>query len=184
MEQFVSYTNAGIQPQYQGNDFGVDMGYRKPVFDVKVSAQKKNVYTKVSQNELALQFFDKGFFNPQLVDQALMTLEMMDFDGKEEIMQKVARNGNMFQKLVQYMQLSLGLAQIARPDMVPGLSQDIMATVGGAVGIAGGAGGSLFQGDHLSGGGMKENAIVENAREQSNNSSQPDSGKVIRGKEK
>ena len=183
MEQFVSYTNAGIQPQYQGNDFGVDMGFRKPVFDIKVSAQKKNVYTKVSQNELALQFFDKGFFNPQLVDQALMTLEIMDFDGKEEVMQKIARNGNMFQKLVQYMQLALGLAQIARPDMVPGLSQDIMATVGGAGGIAGGAAASLFQGDHLSGGGMKENAIVENARERSNNSSQPDSGKVIRGKE-
>ena len=184
MEQFISYTNAGIQPQYQGNDFGVDMGYRLPVFDIKISAQKKNVYTKVSQNELALQFFNNGFFNPQMVDQALMTLEMMDFDGKDEIMQKIAQNGTMYQKLVQYMELALGLAQKARPDMVLGLSQDIMATVGSAGGIAGGAAGSLFQGDHIAGAGKKENAIVENARERSNNSSQPDSGKVINGRGK
>ena len=184
MEQFISYTNTGIQPQYQGNDFGVDMGFRLPVFDIKISAQKKNVYTKVSQNELALQFFNNGFFNPQMVDQALMTLEMMDFDGKDEIMQKIAQNGTMFQKLVQYMQLAVSLAQMARPDMVPGLSQDIMATVGGAGGMAGGSAGALFQSDHMAGAGKKENAIVENARERSNNSSQPDSGKVINGRGK
>ena len=63
-EQYITYTNAGLQPQHQGKDFGQDMGYRLPIFDIKVSAQKKNVYTKVSQNELALQFFQLGFFNP------------------------------------------------------------------------------------------------------------------------
>ena len=56
-EQYVTYTNQGIQPQHQGMDFGQDMGMRLPLFDVKVSAQKKNTYTKVSQNELSLQFF-------------------------------------------------------------------------------------------------------------------------------
>lgn len=183
MEQFISYTNAGIQPQYQGNDFGVDMGFRLPVFDIKVSAQKKNVYTKVSQNELALQFFQYGFFNPQMVDQALMTLEMMDFDGKDEIMQKVAQNGSMFQKLVQYMQLALVLAHEARPNMVEGLTQDIMMTVG-AGGIAGGSAGQMFQGDHIKGLGKPESAVTAKAREQASNSSQPDSGKVIRGKGK
>ena len=180
MEQFISYTNQGIRPQYQGNDFGVDMGYRLPVFDIKISAQKKNVYTKVSQNELALQFFQLGFFNPQMVDQALMTLEIMDFDGKEEIMQKIAQNGNMFQKLVQYMQLALELAKIARPDMVPGLSQNIMATVGGAGIIAGGASAQMFQGDNIEGLGKQESSVTEKAREQSNNSAQPDSGRVTR----
>lgn len=59
-EQYITYSNAGIQPQHQGNDFGVDMGYRLPVFDIKVTAQKRNVYTKVTQNELALQFFQMG----------------------------------------------------------------------------------------------------------------------------
>ena len=184
MEQFISYTNQGIQPQYQGNDFGVDMGFRLPVFDIKISAQKKNVYTKVSQNELALQFFNNGFFNPNLVDQALLTLEMMDFEGKEEIMQKIAQNGTMFQKLVQYMQLALSFAQIARPDMVQGLTQDIMATVGGAGVVAGGAGAQMFQSDNIKGLGKAESSVTAKAREQSNNSAQPDSGRVTREEKK
>lgn len=183
MEEFISYTNQGIRPQYQGNDFGVDMGFRLPVFDIKISAQKQNVYTKVSQNELALQFFANGFFNPQMTDQALMTLEMMDFDGKDEVMQKIARNGTMFQKLVQYMQLSLILAQMARPDMVQGLSQDIMATTGGANVPTGGAT-SVFTGDNIGGLSKDESSVTQKARERSSNSSQPDSGRAIKSRSK
>ena len=54
-EQYVSYTNAKLQQQAQGSAFGQDNGFRLPVFDIKVSAQKKNVYTKVTQNELDAQ---------------------------------------------------------------------------------------------------------------------------------
>ena len=181
-EQFVSYDNSGIRMQHQGTDFGTDMGYRLPVFDIKVSAQKRNVYTKVSQNELALQFFQMGFFNPQMTDQALMCLEMMDFEGKDGILQKVARNGSMYQKLIQYMQLAITLAQIARPDMVQGLSQDIMQTMGAsAAAITGGAAApQMAESDNIAGIGRKEPTIVENARERSNNSTQPDGGKVIK----
>lgn len=183
MEQFISYSNAGLQPQYQGNDFGTDMGYRLPVFDIKISAQKKNVYTKVTQNELALQFFDKGFFNPQLTDQALMCLDMMEFDGKDGIMQKVAQNGTMFQKLIQYMQLSLALAAKAAPEMVQGLSQDIMQTMG-ASGTMGGGSSQLFQSDNIAGIGKNEPTIVENARARAGEASQPDGGRVTRGNKK
>lgn len=177
-EQFITYANTYLQPQYQGNDFGQDMGYRLPVFDIKVSAQKRNVYTKVTQNELALQFFQMGFFNPQLTDQALMCLGMMDFDGKDGVVQKVAQNGTMFQKLTQYMQLALMLAQTAAPQMVQGLSQDIMQTLGAAPAGSGGAMGQMFQSDHIAGVGQKEPANVENARAKSNETTQPDGGKV------
>ena len=180
MEQFVSYTNQGLQPQYQGNNFGADMGYRLPVFDIRVSAQKKNVYTKVTQNELALQFFQLGFFNPQLTDQALMCLDMMEFDGKDGIMQKVAQNGTMHQKLLQYMQLALVLAQSARPDMVQGLSQDIMQTLGASAGnMVSGVSPQMMESDNIAGLGKQEPTIVENARERSGDASQPDGGRVI-----
>ena len=183
MEQFISYSNAGLRPQYQGNDFGTDMGYRLPVFDIKISAQKKNVYTKVTQNELALQFFDKGFFNPQLTDQALMCLDMMEFDGKDGIMQKIAQNGTMFQKLIQYMQLSLTLAAKAAPEMVEGLSQDVMQTMG-VTGQIGGGSSQMFQSDNIAGIGKQEPTIVENARARSGEASQPDGGRVTRGNRK
>lgn len=179
VEQFVSYTNAGLQPQHQGYDMGQDMGYRLPVFDIKVSAQKKNVYTKVSQNELALQFFQLGFFNPQMADQALMCLEMMDFDDKDIIMQKVSQNGTMMQKLIQYMQMCLTFAP---PQMQQAIMQDMAMVTGGAIPMAGAAPVQLTQGDPLMGGvQQQEHGLVRNAREQSQNATQPSSGKVKEG---
>lgn len=178
MQKFISYTNAGIVQQHQGNDFGQDMGFRLPVFDIKVSAQKKNVYTKVSQNELALQLFQYGFFNPQMTDQALMCLEIMDFDGKNGIMQKVAQNGTMFQKLIQYMQWALAMAQTADPAAAEMIAQDIMQTMGGGAAPTGGGKAQMFQSDHIAGVSKKEPGIVANARNRSNEASQPDGGKV------
>ena len=172
-QEFVTYTNAGIQPQYQGNDFGQDMGYRKPVFDIKISAQKRNVYTKVSQNELAIQFFQMGFFNPQMTDQALMCMDMMEFDGKDMLMQKVAQNGTMFQKLQQYMQLALTLAQKYEPQAAEMIAQDVMTFMGAGAVPAGGGNAQMFQSDHIAGIGKQEPTNVANARQRSGNASQP-----------
>ena len=182
MQKFESYTNAGIVPQDQGEDFGEDMGFRLPVFDIKVSAQKQNVYTKVSQNELAMQFFQMGFFNPQMTDQALMCLEIMDFDGKDGIMQKVAQNGTMFQKLLQYMQLALTLAQATDPMAADMIAQDIMTVMGGNAAPMGGGNAKMFQSDNIAGLGKKEPTHVANARSRSSEASQPDGGKVIANK--
>ena len=181
MEQYVTYTNQGLQPQHQGNDFGQDMGYRLPVFDIKVSAQKKNVYTKVAQNELALQFFQLGFFNPQMVDQSLMCLEMMDFDDKDIIMQKVSRMGTMQQKLVQYMQLALQLASATNPMLAQQIAQDIIKTNGGTVPTMGmgGVAPKIQQSDNISGIPEKEHSVVSKARQQSNDAAQPDADGAV-----
>ncbi len=185
MERYVTYTNKGLQPQHQGNDFGQDMGYRLPVFDIKVSAQKKNVYTKVAQNELALQFFQLGFFNPQMVDQSLMCLEMMDFDDKDTIMQKISQMGTMYQKLMQYMQLALQLAQMTKNSMlVEQIAQDVIATNGGAGGAMGmgGMAPQIASVDNIGGIPKKEHAVVTKARQQSNDASQPNSDGAVNTK--
>ncbi len=110
--RYVQYSNAGIQPQLQGVEMGVDMGYRLPLFDIEVTAQKASPYSKMSQNELALQFFGAGFFNPQLADQALACIDMMDFDRKDFIMQKIAQNGGMYQQMLAMQQQMMMLAQM------------------------------------------------------------------------
>lgn len=183
MEQYVTYTNQGIRQQPQ-SEFGVDMGFRLPTFDIKVSAQKKNVYTKVTQNELAIQFFQLGFFNPQMVDQALMCLEMMEFDGKDGVMQKVAQQGTMYQKLLQYMQLALTLAQAVDPMMAEQISQDVMMTMGGGMAVGGvGASANMVQSDHIAGIRKKEPGIVANARQRSGEAAQPAENGAVKAKE-
>lgn len=116
MNEFVSYSNVGIQPQDQGEVMGVDMGYRVPEFDITVSAEKRSPYSKLSQNELALQFYGAGFFQPENAQAALMCLEMMDFDRKEIVMNKIAQNGSVYQQMMGMMG---GLAQAGA---APGLA--------------------------------------------------------------
>lgn len=99
--QYRTYTNAGLQPQLQ-TLLGQDMGMRKPVFDIKISAQRRNAFSTVSQNELALQLYKLGFFNPQLADQALQCLQMMEFDGKDALMLKISRSAQLCQQALQY----------------------------------------------------------------------------------
>ena len=173
-QQFISYSNAGIQPQHQGQAFGQDMGYRLPVFDIKVSAQRRNVYTKITQNELALQFFQMGFFNPQMADQALMCMEMMEFEGKDALLQKVSQNGGLYQKLMQYMQLALTFAQSVRPDMAEQIAKDIMATMqGGGMMPSGGVNPQMLQTNNVGAVEQKEHHVVEKARARSNEAAQP-----------
>ena len=90
--RFVEYSNAGLRPQFQGFEMGVDMGHRMPLFDIEITAQKQSPYAKMSQNELALQFYQAGFFNPQMADQALACLDMMDFDRKAFVEKKIREN--------------------------------------------------------------------------------------------
>lgn len=131
MARYVQYSNSGIQPQHQGNDFGQDMGFRLPLFDIEITAQKQSPYSKMSQNELALQFFGAGFFNPQIADQALACLDMMDFDRKQFIMQKISQNGTMYQQIMQMQQQMIMLAQMVDQMRGSNIAQQLMAQFGG-----------------------------------------------------
>lgn len=109
MEDFITYTNAALKPQPQSIG-GMDMGMRLPVFDIKTEAAKKTQYTAMAQNELALQLYNLGFFNAQNAPTALACLDMMSFDGKDELMQKIKKNGDLMQMLGMVLQYALTLA--------------------------------------------------------------------------
>lgn len=169
-ERFVQYSNQGLQPQTLYGTNGQPDGLRKPVFDIEVSAQKASEYTSMAQNELALQFFQLGFFNPQMVDQALATLDMMDFDGKDSIIQKIQENADLQQRLVQWQQLALALADRYDPEMGEGLAQQILQEGGQTAPQASNA---VAQKPEISTGETQEPKIVENARKKSEESTQP-----------
>ena len=134
--RYVQYSNAGIQPQMQGMEMGLDLGYRLPLFDIEVTAQKQSPYSKMSQNELALQFFGAGFFNPQIADQALACLDMMDFDRKHFVMQKIAQNGGMYQQMMAMQQQMVMLAQMVDASRGSNIAEQLMAQFSGGAPVA------------------------------------------------
>ena len=175
MEQFVSYSNAGIVPQPQGTmvngvpmEMGVDVGYRLPLFDIEVTAEKQSPYSKLAQNELALQFYSAGFFAPQNADAALACLDMMDFDRKDFVLQKIQQNGTMYQMLVQTQQLALQLAaqldSMTGQQIAPQLAQQF---AGAAQALPGSAqpGAQVAQNTNgLGGNSIAESSVTRKAR--------------------
>ena len=109
-EEYVTYDNGALAGQPYGEMFGEDMGLRKPVFDVKITAQKRNAYARMTQNELALQFFQLGFFDPARADQAMQCLEMMEFEGKDKLLRRLSEGAKQW-----------AMAQSAAAARFPGL---------------------------------------------------------------
>ena len=130
-EQFVAYNNQGLQPQRQF--FGeIELEMRLPVFDIKVVPQKSSSYTRLSQNELALQFYQLGFFSPGQADQALACMSIMEFEGKDQLMQQISYNGTMQKKLSIFQQYALAMTQKYEPER----AGELMSSITGDAGIA------------------------------------------------
>ena len=91
-EEFIRYSNQGIT----GVQDGLTGLTRVPLFDISVSAQKQSAYSRMSQNEMALQFYSAGFFDPRNAQAALLCMDMMDFDRKEMVMQRIAVNAQQY----------------------------------------------------------------------------------------
>jgi len=125
VEQFISYSNQKLRAQDQGMLGDVALGMRLPLFDIKVAAQKQSSYTRLTQNELALQFYQLGFFSEKQADQALACMSMMEFEGKDELMQQLAYNGTMQRELSLYQQYALALTEKYEPMNAPALMASI-----------------------------------------------------------
>lgn len=166
-EEFVNYDNRQLKPQRQ-QTMGVDLGLRKPEFDIEVTSEKANPYKKMEMNELALSFYNAGFFNPSMCDQALNCLNMMDFNGKDEVIRRVRENGTMAEMLVLYQRLALQLANQISPETAEAVAGQIMQQggqpSGGAVGVS----------DTVTSEEEKEHPYVEKARSEARASTEAD----------
>ena len=123
-EDYVSFSNARLLPRPLPGVAGLPLGLSAPVFDVKVSAQKRSAYSRLSQNELAMQLYRMGLFEHGREQQALQCLAMMDFDGKEELLGRVTASLGLrerMEELGRYKALALALAKRYRPDLAAGL---------------------------------------------------------------
>ena len=182
-EEFMSYSNAGLQVQQIENLPDQEPAMRLPVFDIDVRAQRENAYTKMSQNELALQFWQSGLLNPQQVDQALIVLDMMDFRGKDDLKRKVQAQGTMQQMLVQVAQIALQLAQQYAPDVAEQLAQIVSGVAQSVNAVPQAGGGTSLQGKQAQpaqhdttekASEADANPYVRRAREQAQQAARPD----------
>ena len=137
--QFVEMSNAGIREQEMGvTSDGIPL-YRKPIFDLKIKAQKKNPFSRMEQNERAKELYGLGFFSPDRAQEALGALEMMEFEGIDKVREQV-RQGQTLLAVCQ--RLSQQVEQMAA--IIQGLTgQDLGAgESGGSAGSSsGGPGG-------------------------------------------
>lgn len=69
--------------------FPIGTKYKNAEFDIEVVPQRQNPYTKEMNNQTVMTLYGAGFFNPQNVDASIVALEVMQFDGKEKVMQKL-----------------------------------------------------------------------------------------------
>ena len=106
---------------------------------------------------------------------------MMEFDGKDTLMQKISKNGLLIQKLQMYMQLALTMAQVLDPMRAQTIAMDMAQTFGTQAPAATSGGNEapkLMQSDNVTGIPQKEHAMVSKARERAANASMPGGGAV------
>lgn len=99
-DDFDIYDNCNLKLQERQTLQG-DTAQYLPEFDIEVAAQKASPYSKAAQNELALQLYSAGFFNPQNTDQSLACLNIMDFDHKSDVINQIKKNGTLLDELQQ-----------------------------------------------------------------------------------
>lgn len=151
--QFVDMNNADIQDQLmppaypgQGQEDGYSPLYRRPIFDIKIKAQKKNPFSRMEQNERAKELYGLGFFNPERAQEAMGALEMMDFEGIDKVREQVQQGQtllNICQQMSQQLdQMALIIQTLTGKDM-------------GVAGASGGSGGGSAAGGQVPAGGAK-----------------------------
>ena len=130
--EFASMNNANIKEQAIVNSFTNETLYRKPIFDVRIQAQKQNPFSRMEQNERAKELYGIGFFNPERAQEATTALDMMDFEGIDKVRQKVQEGQtllNICQQMSQQMdQMATIIQTFTGKDMGVGMALPSMAS--------------------------------------------------------
>lgn len=119
--QFMDVNNQQLQPQPVGVGADGTMLFRKPVFDLKVQAQKRNPFSTMEGNQRASELYGMGFFDPNRAQEAIAALEMMEFEGIDKVRDTVKQGNTLFNmvqqqnQIIQQMAGMLGLQTPGQP---------------------------------------------------------------------
>ena len=101
---FIELNNEAIKAQITGIDMKGNELYRRPVFDLKIKAQKKNPFSRMEQNETAKELYGMGFFDPTKAQEASACLDMMEFEGIDKVRDYVRQGQTLFNVCQQLQQ--------------------------------------------------------------------------------
>ena len=146
------------------------------MFDIEVKVQKANAYTTAAYNELALQLYGLGFFNPQMTDQALACLSIMDLPMKDKLISILKRNGTLVEKMQLIIQYAMQMAQQYGDAQAIAQLNEMMAMVGGQQMQMPTEDGEITQMSDTTRGRTSGETLSNRARERSRNSTQPGEG--------
>lgn len=113
--QFIDFDNTGLQDQVTGLDTMGNPMFRRPVFDLKIKAQKKNPFSRMEQNERAKELYAMGFFAPENAQASLIALDMMDFDGIQTVKEKVMQGQTLLNMVMQMSQQLAAITGVLMP---------------------------------------------------------------------
>lgn len=161
---FKSIGSADLQEQKESVTDG-DLYTRRAVFDVAISAQKGSPFSRISQNELIKELYQLGVFRPDMADQALVMLDAMEFDGKDELEEKIRKNAVLQKQVAALSELVQQAAQAlgGQPAATAVPEQPVPPEVSG----------EGVETDSLGGAVMRGSAIVDKARERAQNAASP-----------
>lgn len=126
--EFMQLSNAALIDQQMGVDSEGNILYRHPVFDLKLSAQKKNPFSRMEQNERAKELYGMGFFNPERAQEALAALEMMDFEGIDKVREYV-KQGHTLLNICQQLKQENDMMKVAITGQMPAVGGSAPAGV-------------------------------------------------------
>ena len=139
--QFIDFDNTGLQDQVTGLDTMGNPMFRRPVFDLKIKAQKKNPFSRMEQNERAKELYAMGFFAPENAQASLIALDMMDFEGIQTVKEKVMQGQTLLNMVMQMSQQLAAITGVLMPQeetQAGGGTDGGVSSSGGGNGLASG----------------------------------------------
>lgn len=82
--EYTTLSNAHLKPVASRTSAGETV-YRKAIFDIKISSQRKNAFNTESHNALITSLFEAGAFTPENAESAIVAIDAMMLENKDSI---------------------------------------------------------------------------------------------------
>lgn len=69
--------------------FPTGVEYKRVEFDIDIIPQRENPFSKESNNQTIMNLWNGGFFQPQNLELSIIALQVMNFDGKEKVLEQI-----------------------------------------------------------------------------------------------